>query len=95
MCPTRLVSAAPRSDSGEARELSTGNTHVWRHTTYDDQIIICGAQRTAYRLLLHLLKQACSQRIKVRGVGDCEPVYFDFLHCVDKCAAPQIMKHIK
>eukprot|EP00341_Mesodinium_pulex_P007774 CAMPEP_0116957626 /NCGR_PEP_ID=MMETSP0467-20121206/44094_1 /TAXON_ID=283647 /ORGANISM="Mesodinium pulex, Strain SPMC105" /LENGTH=67 /DNA_ID=CAMNT_0004644433 /DNA_START=27 /DNA_END=230 /DNA_ORIENTATION=+ len=38
---------------------------------------------------------ACVERIEKKGEGDCEGWYFDYLHCVDKCKAPQIMKHLK
>lgn len=39
--------------------------------------------------------KACLERVQVKGHGACEGQYFDFLQCVDKCAAPQIMKHLK
>ncbi|DBA02251.1 TPA: hypothetical protein N0F65_007661 [Lagenidium giganteum] len=39
--------------------------------------------------------QACLGRVAAKGVGDCEGQYFDYLHCVDKCSVPQIMKHLK
>jgi ubiquinol-cytochrome c reductase subunit 6 len=42
-----------------------------------------------------LLYDACAQRIKEKGEGDCELWYFDLLHCVDKCAAPKIFKLTK
>ena len=27
--------------------------------------------------------------------GDCEPYYFDWLKCIDKCAMPHIMQKLK
>ena len=39
--------------------------------------------------------EACVNRIKASGEGDCEAWYFDYLHCVDKCVAPKIMKYTK
>ncbi|KAK1942371.1 Cytochrome b-c1 complex subunit 6 [Phytophthora citrophthora] len=39
--------------------------------------------------------QACLDRVKAKGVGACDGQYFDFLHCIDKCSVPQIMKHLK
>lgn len=30
---------------------------------------------------------ACKQRIEAKGAGDCEPYYFDWLKCIDKCAS--------
>ncbi|EQC41305.1 hypothetical protein SDRG_01280 [Saprolegnia diclina VS20] len=36
---------------------------------------------------------ACLDR--VAGKGGCDGQYFDLLKCVDKCAAPQIFKHLK
>jgi ubiquinol-cytochrome c reductase subunit 6 len=39
--------------------------------------------------------QDCVSRIAEKGEGDCESWYFDLLHCVDKCAAPQIFKLTK
>jgi ubiquinol-cytochrome c reductase subunit 6 len=38
---------------------------------------------------------ACAERIKVKGEGDCEAWYFDLLHCVDHCVAPQVFKKLK
>ena len=31
--------------------------------------------------------QACAARIEKKGEGDCEPWYFDWVHCVDKCVS--------
>lgn len=42
-----------------------------------------------------LLRQACSERIEAKGAGECEQWYFDFLKCVDKCAAPKIFSRLK
>ncbi|TDH70060.1 hypothetical protein CCR75_000856 [Bremia lactucae] len=39
--------------------------------------------------------RACIDRVKAKGVGGCDGQYFDFLHCIDKCSVPQIMKHLK
>lgn len=30
---------------------------------------------------------ACAERIAKKGEGDCEPWYFDYLHCIDKCVS--------
>ena len=30
---------------------------------------------------------ACAERIEKKGEGDCEPWYFDYLHCIDKCVS--------
>ncbi|KAJ1412689.1 hypothetical protein B484DRAFT_352985 [Ochromonadaceae sp. CCMP2298] len=37
----------------------------------------------------------CSKRLDAGKAGDCEPWYFDYLKCIDKCRVPQIMKHLK
>jgi len=39
--------------------------------------------------------KACVERITAKGSGDCEPYYFDWLKCIDKCAMPQIMQKLK
>ncbi|KAG7393464.1 hypothetical protein PHYBOEH_006068 [Phytophthora boehmeriae] len=39
--------------------------------------------------------QSCLDRVKAKGVGSCDGQYFDYLHCIDKCSVPQIMKHLK
>ncbi|KAJ1451622.1 ubiquinol-cytochrome C reductase hinge domain-containing protein [Pelagophyceae sp. CCMP2097] len=39
--------------------------------------------------------KACLERIKAKGGGDCEPYYFDWLSCIDKCAMPHIMHKLK
>ncbi|KAI9920082.1 hypothetical protein PsorP6_015738 [Peronosclerospora sorghi] len=39
--------------------------------------------------------RACLDRVKAKGVGACDGQYYDFLHCIDKCSVPQIMKHLK
>ena len=40
--------------------------------------------------------EACKERIaKKPELGDCEPWYFDYLKCIDKCRVPKIMKHLK
>lgn len=53
--------------------------------------------------------EACKERIEKKGAGDCEPYYFDWLKCIDKCvsylssiafvicaqAMPQIMAKLK
>eukprot|EP00579_Thalassiosira_antarctica_P020547 CAMPEP_0201970446 /NCGR_PEP_ID=MMETSP0904-20121228/30987_1 /ASSEMBLY_ACC=CAM_ASM_000553 /TAXON_ID=420261 /ORGANISM="Thalassiosira antarctica, Strain CCMP982" /LENGTH=68 /DNA_ID=CAMNT_0048519381 /DNA_START=30 /DNA_END=236 /DNA_ORIENTATION=+ len=38
---------------------------------------------------------ACKLRIAKLGDGDCEGWYFDLLHCVDHCVAPQVFKNLK
>ena len=30
-----------------------------------------------------------------KRAGDCEPYYFDWLKCIDKCAMPHIMQKLK
>ncbi len=47
----------------------------------------CTTQTKAY--------EACKDRIAKLGEGDCEAWYFDFLHCVDHCVAPQAFKKLK
>ena len=47
----------------------------------------CPAPKRAY--------EDCVLRIAEKGEGDCEAWYFDLLHCVDKCTAPKIFKHVK
>ena len=32
---------------------------------------------------------------KKKTAGDCEPYYFDWLKCIDKCAMPHIMQKLK
>ena len=32
---------------------------------------------------------------KKKRAGDCEPYYFDWLKCIDKCAMPHIMQKLK
>ena len=41
------------------------------------------------------LYDKCVERIELKGEGDCEAWYFDKLHCVDKCVAPQAFKYTK
>ncbi|CAN0372513.1 unnamed protein product, partial [Phaeothamnion confervicola] len=31
--------------------------------------------------------EACKERIAAKGYGDCEPQYFDFIKCSDKCVS--------
>eukprot|EP00984_Skeletonema_dohrnii_P007679 scaffold2801_cov106-Skeletonema_dohrnii-CCMP3373.AAC.6 len=47
----------------------------------------CPAQNKAY--------EDCKGRIAKLGEGDCEAWYFDVLHCVDHCVAPQAFKKLK
>ncbi|CAM9310852.1 unnamed protein product [Ascophyllum nodosum] len=39
--------------------------------------------------------KACIDRVEKKGFGTCEPWFFDYLSCVDKCVAPKIMKVLK
>jgi len=39
--------------------------------------------------------EACKARIEKTKEGDCEPWYFDYWKCIDKCRVPQIMKNLK
>ncbi|CAM9605635.1 unnamed protein product [Pylaiella littoralis] len=39
--------------------------------------------------------KACIERVTSKGFGTCEPWFFDIVTCVDKCAAPKIMKATK
>ena len=34
-------------------------------------------------------------RTTKKTAGDCEPYYFDWLKCIDKCAMPHIMQKLK
>jgi ubiquinol-cytochrome c reductase subunit 6 len=47
----------------------------------------CPTQKKAY--------DDCVGRIAKLGEGDCEAWYFDLLHCVDHCVAPQAFKKLK
>ncbi|KAE9240984.1 hypothetical protein PF004_g7252 [Phytophthora fragariae] len=47
----------------------------------------CEQSFSAYR--------ACLDRVKAKGIGSCDGQYFDFLHCIDECSVPQVMKHLK
>lgn len=40
---------------------------------------------------------ACTKRIEgdTSGAKHCSPQYFQFWHCVDKCAAPKLFKLLK
>ncbi|CAN0284721.1 unnamed protein product, partial [Discosporangium mesarthrocarpum] len=31
--------------------------------------------------------QACAGRVNAKGFGTCEPWFFDYLKCVDKCVS--------
>ncbi|CAM9201089.1 unnamed protein product, partial [Chrysoparadoxa australica] len=31
--------------------------------------------------------EACVERINAKGFGQCEPQFFDFMHCTDKCVS--------
>ena len=31
--------------------------------------------------------QECVERIRAKGEGECEPYYFDWLKCIDKCVS--------
>lgn len=51
-------------------------------------------------LILHIsilidITQACVKRIEAKGEGDCEPWYFDYWKCIDKCRVPQLFKKLK
>lgn len=39
--------------------------------------------------------EACTERVKAKGDGHCSGQYFDFYHCIDKCAAPKVFSKIK
>ena len=43
---------------------------------------------------LHHYQECLTRNADKKGY-DCEPYYFDLLKCVDKCAIPQIGKHLK
>ncbi|CBN80231.1 ubiquinol cytochrome c reductase subunit 6 [Ectocarpus siliculosus] len=47
----------------------------------------CSATMSEYK--------ACVERVTSKGFGTCEPWFFDYISCVDKCAAPKIMKATK
>ena len=38
---------------------------------------------------------ATAATIQTNPAGDCEPYYFDWLKCIDKCAMPHIMQKLK
>ena len=44
-----------------------------------------------------LAYQACAKRIKgdTTGEAHCTGQYFDYWHCIDKCAAPRIFAVLK
>ena len=38
---------------------------------------------------------AIAATTRKKRAGDCEPYYFDWLKCIDKCAMPHIMQKLK
>ena len=47
---------------------------------------------TARRATPHAIAATAHQK---KRAGDCEPYYFDWLKCIDKCAMPHIMQKLK
>lgn len=46
----------------------------------------------------HIISRTTRHRATARrasNAGDCEPYYFDWLKCIDKCAMPHIMQKLK
>eukprot|EP00924_Labyrinthula_sp_SR-Ha-C_P000737 maker-scaffold_7-snap-gene-2.18-mRNA-1 protein AED:0.35 eAED:0.35 QI:159/1/1/1/1/1/3/121/68 len=41
--------------------------------------------------------EACAERVRKSNNPEahCSGQYFDFYHCIDKCAAPEMLKHVK
>ena len=39
--------------------------------------------------------QACTKRIEGKHDAHCTGQYFDYWHCIDKCAAPRIFAALK
>jgi ubiquinol-cytochrome c reductase subunit 6 len=48
-------------------------------------------------LLPTLCLQACAERVEkdTSGEAHCTGQYFDYWHCVDKCAAPKLFAQLK
>ena len=40
-------------------------------------------------------QHATAATAQKKRAGDCEPYYFDWLKCIDKCAMPHIMQKLK
>eukprot|EP00752_Nemacystus_decipiens_P007524 g6724.t1 len=53
----------------------------------------CGATKPCAAAMAEY--KACVERVTNKGFGTCEPWFFDYISCVDKCAAPKIMKATK
>ena len=43
----------------------------------------------------HTRDHAIAATTRKKRAGDCEPYYFDWLKCIDKCAMPHIMQKLK
>ena len=41
------------------------------------------------------LYEACAERVRSKGEGDCQGQYWDLYHCIDKITAPKIFANLK
>lgn len=39
--------------------------------------------------------ESCVDRIKKKGHGECEPWFFDYMKCIDKCRVPELFRTVK
>eukprot|EP01115_Flamella_aegyptia_P002672 TRINITY_DN136795_c0_g1_i1.p1 TRINITY_DN136795_c0_g1~~TRINITY_DN136795_c0_g1_i1.p1 ORF type:complete len:68 (+),score=16.57 TRINITY_DN136795_c0_g1_i1:77-280(+) len=46
-------------------------------------------------LKLYQEYQECGKRVEGKEGKHCEPHYWDYLACVDKCVAPKLFKELK
>ena len=53
----------------------------------------CGRQRGRHTTARRA--HAIAATTQKKRAGDCEPYYFDWLKCIDKCAMPHIMQKLK
>ena len=60
-----------------------------------DRIEQKGAGAGAASLNTNPPSHATAATTQKKRAGDCEPYYFDWLKCIDKCAMPHIMQKLK
>ena len=60
-----------------------------------DRIEQKGAGAGAASLNTNPPSHAIAATTQKKRAGDCEPYYFDWLKCIDKCAMPHIMQKLK
>ena len=60
-----------------------------------DRIEQKGAGAGAASLTQTAIVRHRRDRTTTNPAGDCEPYYFDWLKCIDKCAMPHIMQKLK